>query len=358
MATHKPIDVLEDREADTLAAWLRAHPGVTVVCRDRAGAYAAGAADGAPDAIQCADRWHLWDNLRGYVEKTVAAHHRCIREHYAALQQAADEQAPDPQHTAEQAITDHNENRARVVRARERYEQVQTLKAAGKSHAAIGRQLRLAPMTVRKYSRATSVDELVAPSLAGWPSKLDDYGPHLHRRWNEGCTNILQLHREITALGFRGSYGTVYAYLRPFKGKTAPLAAPAPPKVRHVTSWIRRNPDNLDADEQAKLKEVRAACPHLDALRGHVEEFAKILTGRHGEHLDAWIATVRTDDLPHLHTFANGLEHDHAAVINGLTLPYSSGAVEGNVCRVKAIKRSRYGRAKLDLLRKLILCAG
>jgi hypothetical protein len=71
-----------------------------------------------------------------------------------------------------------------------------------------------------------------------------------------------------------------------------------------------------------------------------------------------FIAAVRADDLPHLHTFANGLEHDHAAVRNGLTLPYPSGAVEGNVCRAKATKRSRYGRAKPDLLRKLTLRAG
>ena len=89
-----------------------------------------------------------------------------------------------------------------------------------------------------------------------------------------------------------------------------------------------------------------------------MKAFAEMMTGRHGERLDTWIAAARADDLPHLHTFANGLERDHAAVLNGLTLPYSSGAVEGNVCRVKAIKRSRYGRAKLDLLRKIILCPG
>ena len=161
--------------------------------------------------------------------------------------------------------------------------------------------------------------------------------------------------QEVKALGFRGSYGTVYAYLRPFKGKAAPPAVPAPPKVRHITSWIRRRPDNLDAGEQLKLKEIRAACPHLDALRGHVEEFAKMITGLRGDRLDAWIAAVRTDDLPHLHTFANGLERDHAAVLSGLTLPYSSGAVEGKVAKIKFWKRLMFGRANLDLLRKMAL---
>jgi hypothetical protein len=139
---------------------------------------------------------------------------------------------------------------------------------------------------------------LVAGTLAGWPSRLDDYKPYLHQRWNEGRTNIRQLHNEVKALGFRGSYGTVYAYLRPFKGKPAPPTVPAPPKVRHITSWIRRRPGNLDAGEQLKLNEIRAACPHLDALRGHVEEFAKMITGLRGDRLDAWNAAVRTDACP------------------------------------------------------------
>lgn len=253
MDTGKPVDVLPDREADTLAGWLRAHPGTEAICRDRAGGYAEGARTGAPQAIQIADRWHLWHNLAEHVEKTVAAHHRCVRERHAALEQAAAQQAPEPGQLAAQATTAHAENRARVVRARQRYEQVQELKADGKNVTAVMRELRLAPGTARRYYHAASVDEVVAGALTGWPSKLDDHKPFLHQRWNSGCTNIGQLHREITARGYRGSYGTVYAYLRPFKGQAAPPAVPAPPKVRHITSLILRDPASLDESEQASL---------------------------------------------------------------------------------------------------------
>jgi len=232
---------------------------------------------------------------------------------------------------------------------------VQTLKAEGKRIAAITRELRLAPVTARRYFHAQSAGELVAAALAGWPGMLDACKPHLHQRWDEGCANIGQLHREVTALGFRGSYATVCAYPAPFRGKAAPPAVPGPPRVRHITSWIRRRPGNLDAGEQLKLNQVRAACPHLDALRGHVEEFATMLTGRHGQRPGAWIAAVRTGDLPHLHTFAHGLERDHAAVLAGLTLPYSAGPVEGKVSKIKFLNRLMFGRASYDLLRKMAL---
>ena len=102
---------------------------------------------------------------------------------------------------------------------------------------------------------------------------------------------------------------------------------------------------------------MRARCPHLDALADHVTEFAKILTGRHGDRLDAWIAAAEADDKPDLHSFTTGLKQDHAAVLNGLTLPHSSGAVEGTVNRIKMIKRQMYGRASFDLLRKRVILA-
>jgi transposase len=164
------------------------------------------------------------------------------------------------------------------------------------------------------------------------------------------------LYREITEQGYPGSRGTIAAYLAPFRALgAAPPPTAAVPKVRQITSWILRRPDDLDTDEALKLKQVLAACPHLDATATHVNTFAEMLTARHGDRLDSWMASVDTDDLPHLHRFVTGLKRDYHAVRNGLTLSHSSGTVEGTVNRIKMIKRQMYGRAKFDLLRKRIL---
>lgn len=331
----------------------------TVVCRDRGGAYAEGARIGAPEAIQVADRWHLWHNLAGYVEKTVAAHHHCVRAEWDLQSEApAEMSAVDLVEAAQVAHAERAEQSALVVRTKERYEAVQALKAQGKGIKAIMRELALAKETVRRFYRADGVDELLTKARAGRPAKLDEYKPYLHQRWNEGCTNVLQLHREITAQGYRGSYSSVRDHLAPFRELgAAPSAKPATPKVRTITSWMLRRPDDLDEDEQRDLTRVLDACPHLAATATHVRSFAQMLTGRHGERLDAWMQEVEVDDLPYLRSFVNGLRQDYTAVLNGLTLPHSSGAVEGNVNRIKMIKRQMYGRASFDLLRKRILLA-
>ena len=351
MDTHRPIDLLPDREATTFADWLREHPGVQVVCRDRAGAYAEGARSGAPDAVQVADRWHLWHNLAEHVEKAAARHRSCWAHpvETSPPEQAGDR--PDLQQLAEQAAVARREESALARRTRDRYAAVQALRAQGKGIKAIVRELGLAKETVRRFARATSVEDLLATTRDGRASVLDEFKPYLHERFNAGQTNGSQLFAEIRTQGYRGSLGTVLGYLRPFRAlAAAPPAVPAPPTVRAVTSAILRHPDSLDADEQLTLKEARARCPHLDAVAEHVSGFAEMMTGRHGERLETWIDQVEADDLPDLHRFANGLRRDHAAVLNGLTLPHSSGAVEGSVNRIKMIKRQMYGRAGFHLL--------
>jgi transposase len=349
MASRRPVDVLPDRTAETLAGWLTARPGVQVICRDRAGNYAEGARIGAPAAIQVADRWHLWRNLCEAVERAVVRHRTCLPEPVAPSgQQSA------PGDAAESPLAHEAETRL-TVRTRQRYAQVQQLLGQGCSISAIARQLRLDRHTARRYATAPSIETLLAKTTSRG-TLLDAFKPYLHRRFNEGCTDAARLTDEIRAQGYQGSDQTVRRHLRPFRAtRTAPPPAPTPPKVRHVTGWIMRDPDNLKPEDEVRLNAILSRCPHLQAVRRHVTEFAKMMVHLRGHRLQQWIDQVHADDLPDLHSFLIGLRRDQAAVTAGLTLPHSSGPVEGHVNRIKTIKRQMYGRATFALLRKRIL---
>jgi transposase len=134
---------------------------------------------------------------------------------------------------------------------------------------------------------------------------------------------------------------------------TAPPAKPVPPTVRKVTGWMTRRPDDLTDSQTLRLKSILARSPALQATYDLIRGFADILTNRHGNQLDEWL--VDATGPPALRSFVTGLRSDHAAVLNGLSLPWSSGPVEGNVNRIKMFKRQMYGRASLDLLRKRVL---
>jgi transposase len=356
--TSAPVELLAGRDAQPLADWLRTHPGVEVICRDRSGAYAEGARVGAPDAVQVADRFHLWQNLGKAVERCVASHRACLRppdpdpgigEQGTALD---DEQPAEPEEA--QPVGRFAE------RTRRHHALVHDLLAQGHGLRAIARQLGWGRHTVQRYARAATWQELVDGKWQGKrPSKLDAFKPHLHQRWAQGCTNASELHRQITALGFAGSYALVRDYLDQFRVTPDPaapaLAPPAPPTVRQVTGWLTRHPKTLTEDETLQLKVVVEQCPELRATAEHVRTFGEMLTRLRGHDLPAWITAVRTDNLPGLAGFAAGLEGDLDAVTRGLTTKWNSGPIEGRVNHIKMIKRQMFGRAGLPLLRKRVL---
>lgn len=354
MATRKVIDVLDGRDAGTFTQWLQAHPGAQVVCRDRAGAYALATREGAPGAIQCADRWHLWHNLAEHAERAVIRHRGCLKRAIASAAPASCE--PEPAPVAGPTFTGEP---GLVRRIRERHAAVHALQAEGTGLREIARQLDLDRKTARRFAQAASADDLVARTLAR-STLLDAHKTYLNTRWNQGCRDAAVLHSELQARGYRGSIRTLYRYLQFLRGPGAASAVPcpavAPPKIRHVTTWLLRHPDTLEPGEQAALAVVRAECPHLDRLGDHITGFAKIMTQRRGaQDLDGWLAAAEADDIPELHTFARGIRQDYAAVLNGLSLPYNSGACEGNVNRLKFLKRQMFGRANTDLLRKRVV---
>lgn len=346
MTTRTPIDILPDRTATTVARWLQAHPGAEVVCRDRAGAYADGIRTGAPDAVQVADRWHLWHNLTGAVEKTVRRHSSDLRPRNvnsdAPASPAPSDEIRPLMPLAERTIA--------------RHESVQQLLSRGMNQSAIARKLSLDRRTVRRFARATNVEEL-SVTAAKRNSVLDDYKPYLLDRFRQGCTDAARLTEEIAAMGYRGSDKTVRRYLHPHRSSMhIPPLTSIVPTVRDATGWLTRRPDRLDDDERDRLTALLTRSPALAVTRTLVSEFAEIMVHRRGaDDLSAWLAAADASGEPAIRSFVAGLRRDIDAVTAGLTLPHSSGAVEGHVNRIKMLKRQMYGRANLDLLRKRIL---
>ncbi|MCX4632585.1 transposase [Streptomyces sp. NBC_01443] len=291
------------------------------------------------------------------MEKTVGSHHACIRSAFATTAATEPDTAvgtTEPLNPPDGTHDCLGHPRRLVARTRERFAAVQERLAEGKSLRAIGRELRLDHSTVRRFARADSIDELLAKAV-NRQSILDAYKPYLHQRWNEVCHDIPQLHRELRNRGFPGGIQTVRRYLRPSREHGLPMAPRPVPRPRRVVRWIMTDPNRLPAGDARELKEVRAACPHLDAAARHVRDFAIMLHDRRGDLLPDRMDRVLADDLPALHSLVTGFRRDQEAVVAGLSSSWSSGQVEGQVTRIKLVKRKGYGRANLDLLRKRIL---
>ena len=178
MRTHRPIDLLADRQADTFAAWLREHPGTEVICRDRGGGYAEGARQGAPDAIQVADRWHLWHNLCEHVEKTVLRHRADLPEPIPDDPPGGRPDRDDPTNSRRRRRCPE---KAIVTRTKQRYAAVQELYARGVSLSSIALTFELDVHTVRRFAHASGLDELLIKTLQR-ASLLDEFKPYLHQR--------------------------------------------------------------------------------------------------------------------------------------------------------------------------------
>ncbi len=349
--TRRPVEVLAERSADSFAAWLEAHPGAELICRDRAGCYADGGARGAPEAIQVADRWHLWHNLGEAVERAVARHRHCLHA-LPAAPSASPDQVPD--------LPAPPERSDRIaVRTRQRHAAIHQLLAGGRSVRAVAAELGLSRNTVRRFARATDPEELLVNDGTGRrPSILGEHAAYLRQRWAAGCTDATRLWKEIRARGYSGGYSLVRDYLAPLRGTASlPAPPPAPPKPRTVTGWIMTRPARLTAGDCEHLQAVLDGCAELAALAGHVRAFARLMTQRRGRDLEQWMTAAAASSEPALRSFVTGLRRDQDAVTAGLTLPWSSGSVEGHINRIKMLKRQMYGRANSDLLRRRILLA-
>jgi transposase len=373
----QPIALLSDRDADTLAQWLRAHPGVQIITRDRSKAYEDGARQGAPAAIQMADRFHLVQNLAEVLDQVFNAHIQELnalndaRHHTPIPQPNGALAAPVPAPlNATDAVVQAQQRRARRLAT---CEQVWALQRQGYTGYAIARQLRIGKSTVFRYLRTATFPERQGRSDRG-RSVLDPYKPYLLSRWNAGCREALTLFEELKGQGYPGSYPTVARYaqrLRQAQGLSArqrftrkPIPAVSEPETplptpRRATWLVLRRPDTHEARDAQVLTALEEQHPVLAEAMGLAQDFAQLVRNRQPEQLEPWLERAASSVSEAFQRFAKRLREDYDAVKAGVTLPWSNGPVEGHITRLKLLKRQMFGRASLTLLeRRFVLAPG
>ena len=368
----RPVVLLPGREADTLAAWLRGHPGVAVVSRDRGGAYAKGARDGAPAAVQVADRFHLLQNLAEALEAVFTRHARDL---HAAEQgrretvAAEDGTCPVPPSEPPPGVQELAAGRRELRIAT--HVQVWHLRGQGWTAEAIARHLGVSRASVFRNLRHEAFPERERRADAG-RSLLDPWQDAVLGHWNSGRRDGRGLFRLLRQRGYQGSYATLSRYLhrlrraqdgvperkRPWQSPPVLAAAPRRALTPRTATWlVLRRAEKRSAEDQALLACVRRQTPDLEEAVGLAEAFTALVRDRAPDRLDPWLKRAADGAVQQLRRFAKRLSADYDAVRAGVALAWSNGPVEGQINRLKTLKRQMYGRADLDLLGRRFLLA-
>jgi transposase len=364
----QPVALLPDRTAEPVAQWLREHPGVQVIARDRSSAYAEGARQGAPAATQVADRFHLLQNLREALDQVfitqshvLDAVNETLRQQPVPLSDGAIA-VPVPPHDIPLPV----QQRAAQRQARRQalHQQVWALHHQGWTAPAIAQQVGLSLRTVQRDLRTAAFGGRKRRSDHG-DSVPNPYKSYLLERWNAGCYTAMRLFRALRQRGYTGSYSLVAAYARRLRQAQGlapgqrcprqPLPSVAEPPCQPLTprraTWLvlRRETKRTDAEAQ-QLTQLHAQSAEVAEAIDLAQDFAQLVRQRQPAQLDPWLTRATTSTLEALRRFATGLYEDYEAVKAGVTLPWSSGPVEGHINRLKMLKRQMFGRARLDLL--------
>jgi transposase len=372
LVSHRVVDLLPDRSAASVAAWLAEHPTIRVVCRDRSDLYADGIRRGAPAAVQVVDRFHLVHNLRQVLEGF-------LLDHRSALQAAAVGTAmafnPPPSavpvtpmyrglRRPPKPTPPPDERPPRHARWVALYETLHKLRAQGTPIATMVRQLGISRPTVYAYLRRATPPgprQLQRPPAA---RVLTPYTPYLIRRWRESGADSRQLWREIQALGYTHSARTVRRFITQLRRASdggyapevhaSPYTRPQGPSARAVSFVMVCPPAQRSADAQRYLDQLCQMDTSVARAHELSHAFLTMVRERRGIDLAAWMVEAMHSGIEALARFARGLQEDLAAVTAGLTLDWSNGPVEGQITRLKLLKRQGYGRAGFPLLRQRI----
>jgi transposase len=369
----RPVALLHDREADTLTTWLREQTGVTIIARDRLKAYIDGARAGAPQATQVADRFHLLQNLAEALDQVFSTHGHALKAVSDMLSRTPVVQPDGRPAVPVPPRTPSPQERTRAAQRRSRrlamYEQVRTRHRQGWSNRAIAQQLGIGRMTVVRYLQAPTFPERKGHTNLG-KSVLTPYKERLLKRWNAGCREALQLFRDLRRHGYTGSYPTVARYAQRLRqaqgvppraqhlGPTLPLVMEGrhkPLTTRRATRLVLKRPQQRTDEDAQLLAYLQAQHRDVAVAIELAQDFCGIVRGGQAGRFDRWLAHAVASGVAPLRRFAMGLRADYEAVKAGLRLPWSSGPVEGQINRLKMLKRSMFGRAKLDLLSQRFL---
>ncbi len=311
-----------------------------------------------------ADRWHLLSNWREAVERVLNRYRSRVKRVSIVRPIAQGVPAatvlPTKSTNRRRKYAEERRARARAERLA-RYTLIRERHARGEYLTTIARDLGLNYKTVRKYALA---DECPAPKP--YPPRrrlLEPYEPYVRARWAEGCRNGNQLYRELVEHGFRGSRPLVAAFvarLRRTEGEPtpSPRSSMDTALTPHAAAALLLRPAERCEDAQREaIERLRACHPDVATTIELTERFAEIVRERRGERLDRWLADARECGIREIEQFALRVRRDEAAIRAGCTLEWSNGQTEGQITRIKAIKRSMYGRGKFDLLRQRALYA-
>jgi transposase len=368
---HQPIALLPDRKAETLAHWLNEHPGVEVLSRDRSAIYRQGMTQGAPEAVQVADRFHLVENLREALEKVL----RTYSSELKAIEQQPASPAPKTVVVALTSTAIQAEQDKSQSGQQHRVQQQQDIKALryqGWSLADIAQNVGVSLRTVQRF--LTLPDFPVVPTQRSnlGKSLLDPYKQTVLQRWNQDSHTTERLMEGLQDLGYQGSLRTLQRYIKHMKMAQGvpnirvnfpqqlpkvidPQTPPLTP--RQASFLILKRPENRDAQDTDLRTRLAFQHPDLATVVTLAEDFLQLLRQRQPEGLESWIHRAQQCSLQPLESFAQGLMDDFTAVQASLRLDVSNGPVEGLNNRLKMLKRQMYGRAGLDLLSKRFILA-
>src|SRR6266487_6783420 len=373
MQSHQVIDLLPDRTKESAAAWMSTHPEIKLVSRDRGGDYAAGAREGAPQATQIADRFHMYKYLVEAVELMLARCRTEIRNGAFHILSEEERKEVEPLSLPTEFVSVENwkpapdacterERLNRRAQRHDRYAQVMALRAQGFGNAEIARRVGLTARTLQNWQKKGSFPEVGRRRKR--PSRFDPYASYVLSRWEQGYQNGSQLYREIKEQGYTGQERQVHRFLLPLRKKVRIIqkaqstTIPLQDFSAKDAVWLFvRDPVDLDEKEQITLIAICQASETARTTYQLVQEFRHLLHHREGEKLDDWLSSARASQIRELQSFVTGVERDKAAVVAGLTLSQNNGLVEGKVNKLKLIKRMGYGRAEFPLLRQRVLHA-